>query len=174
MTLCHPIMHDAENQRTFSACHATFFLVLFFFFILPSMLTLFITFRYYYTKLQDIFHQERNVLLFNNSTLCQCCHKMFCSAVEIFLSQWGNLPTLKGFPFERVHSQGNSIFIDYSLLNKKATCCFFRIAHPVEMQVTPPSPERLVCISFDDYRLDFPRFSGHRRVSVIKKDGGVL
>jgi hypothetical protein len=45
-----------------------------------------------------------------------CCYnaamKYFGSVEAVFLIHWGIFPILKGLQFERVHAEGNIIFID--------------------------------------------------------------
>jgi len=38
--------------------------------------------------------------------------KYFRFVEEVFLIQWGIMPSMKGLTFERVHMEGNIIFID--------------------------------------------------------------
>jgi hypothetical protein len=48
--------------------------------------------------------------------------KYFGSVEEIFLIHWGILPTLKRLRFERVHMEGNIIFIDKEEVLVEHTC----------------------------------------------------
>jgi len=63
--------------------------------------------------------------------------KYFCSVEEEFPFPWGILPILKGLRFERMHMEGNIIFID----NRK-----------IQMLSSPPVfPESLfILLRFED------------------------